>query len=120
MDTQTWILIAVAIAIALIYFIVAWRARQHRIVERFEVESVRSQEVAADRQAEADAILDESERAKRLASEAAERARELQAEADARVERSLELEAEAEQVTGEAAEAERHAEAARQEAARRR
>jgi hypothetical protein len=120
MDTAIWIGIAVAILVMLALGWAAYRMRNRRIAHRFEVESVDRQERAADREAEAGAILQEAERDRRMAEEAAERARELQAEADARAARSLEREADAEQVSAEADDEARAAEEARAEAARHR
>ena len=83
MDSTTWLGIAAAILVLLALAAVALRVHRRRVTRGFEVEAVQRQELAADREAESDAILQEAANDRRRAAEAAERARELQAEARA-------------------------------------
>lgn len=120
---EAWEIVALVVALVFLVAMLLWalmRARGRRDVQRFEFEAVQRQEIAADREAEAEAIRTEGVRERRLAEQAAERAREMQREADARAERAMERESEAEVVRSEADEQLARAEAARLEAEHRR
>lgn len=120
---DTWMIVAIVAGALVVLALLAWgvaKVRHRREVRHYEDIAIERQERAADRDAEASAILDDAERQRRLAEQAAERARELQAEADARTERAMEVEAEADTVRAEAVEESQAAREARIEAESRR